>query len=238
MEKNLFKTITAVVLLVALLSSCSKTVDTKQVYADSYINAIYNRAGVPVYSIMHTAYSFSKLSSVSVKGTLSPAQTLTDPTGLGLSFYTTVDTTKYSTVLPSADTFTYSALYSSGEAVTMSDAVPSNSLQPVQLLVAAKTPAAAPTDISLTWNANPNAQAYKVRIFNMDPAAPASIIYESDFLTPKDAVTPLSIQYPLNNFVQYSLVYIRFEVSSFIFQKDQSTFNAVSVATTKNIVGL
>ena len=234
MEKNLFKVIASVVLFVTLLSSCNKSTDTKQVYADSYINAIYNRAGVPVYSIMHTAYSFSKLSSVSVKGTLSPAQTLTDPTGLGLSFYTAVDTTKYSTVLPSPDTFTYSALYSSGETATLTDAVPSNTLPPVQQLVATATS----TDISLTWNANANAQAYKVRIFNMDPTAPASIIYESDFLTPKDAVTGLSIPYSRSNFIQYSLTYIRFEVSSFIFQKDQNTFDAVSVATTKNIVGL
>jgi len=233
MEKILFKISALLLVGMLLFSSCSKSVTDNKVYVDSYINAIYNRAGVPVFSMMHTAYSFTKLTSVTVQGSGSPV-TLIDPTGLGLSFYSNpADTASYTTTVPSPASFVYNIVYGTGTPATFADAVPANTLLPVQQLLASKTA----TDISLTWKALSNAQAYKVRIFDVEPSS-TTIIYESDFMTPKDATSDLSIQYSLTNFTLYSLTNIRFEVSAFIFEQDQTTFDAVSVATTKTIAGM
>jgi len=229
MKKQLVNIFAVSIFFVAVLSSCTKSVDNKQVYVDSYINSIYSRTGVPIYAVIHTAYSYNKLSSVSVTGTGGAAVPLNDPAKLGLSFYTDpTDTTLYKPAVPAPDNYTYNVLYPSGAAAVYMDATVASALLPAQQLTATKSN----TDIVLTWKAVANTNAYKVRVFNFDGTS-TTLIYESDFLTPKDATSDLSFPFPLSNFTNYSLNSLSFEVSAFLFEQDQTTFNAVSVTTTK-----
>lgn len=228
MEKYSFKIFTVVISLV-VLSSCSKTVVDKSVYVDSYIHSIYNRAGVPVYSVTHTAYSFTKLSSVTVTGAVSGTTIpLTDFSSTGYSFYTPVDSTKYTTTIPSPESYTFKATYDNGEIATMVDATVAKYLLPAQQVNAVKDA----TYITLSWKPVTGVEAYKIRVLSE-----STLIYESDFLTPKDATSDLSVPFTLTSLSQYLSTNLFFEVSAFIFEQDQDTFHAVSAATIKKNFG-
>jgi len=224
MEKYSFKIFTAVISLV-VLSSCSKTVVDKSVYVDSYIHSIYNRARVPVYSVMHTAYSFTKLSSVTVTGGVSgTAIPLTDFSN-GYSFYIPVgDSTSYTLTVPSPESYTFKATYDNGEIATMVDATVAKYLMPAQQVNAVKDA----TNITLSWKPVTGVEAYKIRVLSE-----STLIYESDFLTPTDATSDLSVPFTLTSLSQYLSTNLSFEVSAFIFEQDQATFHAVSAATFK-----
>lgn len=81
--KNSFKIFTVVAVLVAILSSCTKTEVDKTVYIDSYVHSFLNKAGTTVYSVVHSAYSFTKLSSVTVTGSATAVKSLKDMAGDG-----------------------------------------------------------------------------------------------------------------------------------------------------------
>ncbi|MCL6101636.1 MAG: hypothetical protein M1292_03995, partial [Bacteroidetes bacterium] len=76
MEKFSLKIFPVAILLIVGLSSCKKSEVNKEVYIDSYVHSIFDRTGVPVYNVMHTAYSFTKLSAVSVTGSSGTTITL------------------------------------------------------------------------------------------------------------------------------------------------------------------
>jgi hypothetical protein len=234
MEKQSIKFFTLVVLMVALLSSCTKTTVNNEVYVDSYITSIFDRTGVPVYTLMHTAYSYTKIASISVSGggVTTPLLKYGDT---GLSFYNPTDTVAYTKTVPAAASYTYNVTYDSGESTTKTDATSGKSLMPAQGLSAVKSS----TDIVLSWKAVANVEAYKVRIFSQDATTKAYVmIYESDFLTPKDATSDLSMPFSLVSFSPYLNSNISFEVSSFIFEANQNTYEAVSAATIYKYFGV
>ena len=227
MEKYSFKSFMVVISLV-VLSSCSKTVVDKSVYVDSYIHSIYNRDGVPVYSVMHTAYSFTKLSSVTVTGGVSGTTIPLTDFSNGYSFYTPVDSTKYATTVPSPESFTFKATYDNGEIATKVDAIVAQYLMPAQQVNAVKDA----TYITLSWKPVTSVEAYKVRIFSE-----STLIDESDFFTPQNATSDLSVPFTLTSLSQYLSTNLSFEVSAFIFEQGQDTFHAVSAATIKKNFG-
>lgn len=232
MENRSLKIFAAVFVMGSILVSCNKIVVDKQVYVDSYIHSIYNRAGVPVYSVLHSAFCYSALSNVSVKGTTVSATTLTRGVVDGYSFFTQIDSTTYKLTVPAADTYTYSATYEAGDAFTTTDLTKGTSLLPAKGLTASKTT----TDIVLTWKPVANVEAYKVRIFSDEgDATSRTMIYESDFLVPLNTTSDLTIPYSLVNLGSYlNSSYLSFEVSSFIFEQGQDTYEAVSSATFRN----
>lgn len=223
-------------LFILLLNGCTKIEVDKEVYVDSYINSIYNRAGIPVYSVMHTAYSFVKLDGVSVKGTNTSVIQLSDYSGLGFSYYTPVgDSTGYKTTIPSPETFSYEASYNSGEKAVRVNATVAKSLLPPKELKAEKTT----SEVVLSWKAVENTEAYKVRIFSQDAnTLVKNLIYESDYLIPKDATSDLSLPFSLVNLSQYLSTNLIFDVSAFIFEENQETFHAVSCATVVKYFGV
>lgn len=234
MENRSLKIFMVIIALGSLLTSCNKVVVDKKVYVDSYIHAIYNRAGVPVYNVLHSTFCYSALSGVSVKGTAGTAISLTRGVSDGFSFFTKIDSTAYKLAVPAADTYTYSATYESGDATTATDLTSGASLLPAKGLTATKTT----TDIVLTWKAVTNAEAYKIRIFYDDGDISAkAMIYESDFLVPTNSSSDLTIPFSLTNLGQYLNSNISFEVSSFIFEQGQDTYEAVSSATYRNKFG-
>ena len=213
MKSHSTKIFMAAVVLVTVLSSCNKTEENKEVYIDSYVNSIFNRAGVPVYAVMHTAYSFTKLTSVTVTGASGVPVKLTDSSSGGYSFYTPVaDSSSYTTTVPAAESFTYNTIYDSGETIAKVDAIVAKSLIPPQQLSAVKNT----TDIVLSWKPVPNVESYKVRIYSEDSGSTTtkSLIYDSDFLTPKDATSDLSIPFSLTSLSQYLSTNVYFEVSA------------------------
>ncbi|MEI7422370.1 MAG: hypothetical protein WCK18_09755 [Prolixibacteraceae bacterium] len=231
MENRLLRIFTVVVALGSLLTSCTKVTVDKKVYVDSYIHSIYNRSGQPVFSVLHSAFCYAALSGVSVKGSTGSATTLAKGTVDGFSFYTQIDSTNYKTTPPFPDTYTYTATYEAGDVFTGTELTSGAYLLPAVGLNATKTT----TDIVLAWKPVSNAGAYKVRIFYDDGSATArTMIYESDFLVPLSATADLSIPYSLTNLSQYLNSYISFEVSAFIFQQGQDTYEAVSSATCRN----
>ncbi len=241
MGKHFLRIFVIVFGLAILFSSCTKTVEDKSVYVDSYIHSIYNRAGVPVYNVMHTAYSFSKLSSVTVSGATGSATTLNSVGLSGYSFvslhipFTTEDSLAYKTTVPAPGTYTYKATYENGDAVSLVNATVDKSLPPVSQLAATKTT----TDIVLAWKPVTAVEAYKVRIYSEDIDTKLStLIYESDFLAPKDATSDLSIPFSLISFSQYLSTNLYFEVSAFIFEANSDFYHASSAATIKKYFGI
>lgn len=234
MKKSSLIIFTVVILVAINLSSCKKTVVNKEVYVDSYIHSIYNRAGVPVYDVTHTAYSFAKLSSVSVTGSSGTTITL-DNYANGFSFYNPVgDSTAYKPVPPAPESFTYNITYDNGETAAKVDATVAKYLLPAQQVKAEKKT----TDIVLTWMPVANAEAYKVRIFSHDTnASTKTVVFESDFFVPKDATVNPSIPFSLVNLSQYLTTDLSFEVSAFIFEQNKDTYQAVSEATFKGYFG-
>jgi len=233
--KNSFKIFTVVALLGAFLSSCTKTEVDKTVYIDSYVHSFLNKAGTPVYSVVHSAYSFTKLSSVTVTGTATTVVALTDMSvsGEGFSFYLQPDSASYKPAVPADESFTYNVTYSDGTTGTKIDAV-SKSLVPAQQVSATK----GSTDITLTWKPVANSEAYKVRVFSTDLTSNVkTLIYESNFLVPKDAATDLSIPFSLISISSFLSTNLTFEVSAFIFEQGQDTYEAVSVANTTKYFG-
>lgn len=236
--KNSFKIFTVVAVLGAILSSCTKTEVDKTVYIDSYVHSILNKAGTPVYSIVHSAYSFTKLNSVTVTGTATAEKPLYDLAGDGFSFYSQPqaqpDSASYMPAVPAAESFTYNVTYNDGTTDVKTDAV-SKSLVPPQQVTATK----GSTDITLTWKPVVNTEAYKVRIFSTDLTSQVkTLIFESSFLVPKDATTDLSIPFSLISISSYLSMNLTFEVSAFIFETGQNTFEAVSVANTTKYFGV
>ncbi len=241
MRNKIIKFVVLGTVLVLTLSACNKTVVDKEVYIDSYINSIFNTTDTveskrtPVYAVMHTAYSYSKLTSINVVGSLGKTIQLNNFSGTGFSFFTPVDSATYKPAVPPAETYTYNVLYDTGETVTKVDATVAKALMPARKLMATKTS----TDIVLSWKAVANAEAYKIRILSQDGTTLENkLIYESDFLTPKDATSDLSIPFSLVSFSQYLNNNITFEVSAFAFELNQDTFHAVSATTIKRYFGI
>jgi hypothetical protein len=233
MERRYSLFFAIVVVLFTLLSSCSKTVVDKDVFVDSYIHSIFSRKGVPLYAVMHTAYSFTKISGISVSGA-SGKILLNNYSGDGFSFFSSPDTASYTTTIPAPDSYTYNVTYSSGESVSKVDATVAKSVVPVPQLNAVKNT----TDIVLSWKPVAGTEAYKVRIFSEDATNKTNtLIFESDFLVPKDATSDLSIPFSLVSFSQYLSTNVSFEVSAFIFELNQDTYNAVSATRVKKYFG-
>ncbi|MCX6219368.1 MAG: hypothetical protein NTZ69_00060 [Bacteroidia bacterium] len=231
--KNSLKIFTVVAVLRAILSSCTKTEVDKTVYIDSYVHSFMNKAGIPVYSVVHSAYSFTKLNSVTVTGTATAVKPLTDMAGDGFSFYSQPDSASYMPAIPAAESFTYNVIYNDGTTAVKIDAV-SKSLVPAQQVIATKNS----TDITLTWKPVANVEAYKVRVFSTDLTSNVkTLVYESGFLVPKDATTDLSIPFSLISISSYLSTNLTFEVSSFIFEQGKDTYEAVSVANITKYFG-
>jgi hypothetical protein len=235
MKNRSFKIFAVAVLLVSVMSSCKKTVVDEQIYVDSYVHSIFDKNGVPVYNVIHSAYSFTKLASVSVTGGSGPITLPPNSNNDGYSFFTKIDSAVYKTTVPAATTYTYNGTYNNGNTITRVDATSGKSLEPAKQLNAVKTV----TDIVLSWKPVANVEAYKIRIFSEDRTSNVtSLIYESNFLVPNDATTDLSVPFSLISFSQYLDSNISFEVSSFIFETNQDTFEAVSVTTFKKYFGI
>jgi hypothetical protein len=231
MRNHSSKIFTVALFALTVLSSCNKTEVTQDVYVDSYIHSFPSKTGTPVYAIMHTAYSFSKISSVNVKGTISPQSQLIDFSGDGLSFYNKPDSASYKQAIPSGETITYNVVYDNGNTAAKTDIISSLSVAPVQQMVTEKTA----TDIKLSWKAATNAEAYKVRLFSEDASTKEKkMIYETNFLVPKDNSTDLSIAISLISLSPYLSTNLTFEVSAFIFETGQDTYQSISAV---NITG-
>lgn len=239
MRKYISRIVLIGVVVAGMLVSCSKTVENTDVYVDSYIHAIFNKNGVPVYRVMHTAYSFTKLLSVSVTGSGGKTVQLTNYANNGYSFYLPLtnaqDSAAYTTTVPTPESFTYNVSYEGGTTAAKTNATIDKSLLPAQQLAAAKTT----TDIVLSWKPVVNVEAYKVRIFSEDLGTKVNtLIYESDYLVPVNPTSDLTMPFSLVSFSQFLSTNLSFEVSSFIFESKQDTYNAVSAATIKKYFGI
>jgi hypothetical protein len=239
MKKYISRIVLIGVVVAGMLVSCSKTAENTDVYVDSYINAIFDKNGVPVYRVMHTAYSFTKLLSVSVTGSGGKTVQLTNYANNGYSFYLPLanaqDSATYTTAVPAPESFTYNVSYEDGTTAVKTNATIDKSLLPAQQLTAVKTV----TDIVLSWKPVVNVEAYKVRIFSEDlDTKVTTLLYESDYLVPVNATSDLTIPFSLVSFSQYLSTNLSFEVSSFIFESKQDTYHAVSAATVKKYFGI
>ncbi|MEI6275155.1 MAG: hypothetical protein WCP08_04150 [Prolixibacteraceae bacterium] len=241
MGKGSFRYFAAAIVLFSVLASCNKSVEVStEVFTDSYIHSVFNTKDTveskryPVYSVMHSAFSYSKLGSVKVSGSSGSMVTLKDFGGTGFSFYTPVDTSIYKSTVPAAENFIYNVVYSSGEAKAQTETILAKSLAPARNLNAVKTS----TDIQVTWKPVTNAEAYKIRVQSENLTTKAlTLIYESDFLVPLDLTASLSLSFPIVNFLQILDTNLYFEISAFVFQQNHETYQAVSETTIKRYYG-
>lgn len=226
MEKHPYRNLIVAFMMALVLASCSKTIVDSEAYADSYIYCFNNKAGVPVYGVIHSVYSFKKLGSVSVTG--GAGNVLLDNfNGDGFSFYSKVDSAAFLPSVPAPATYTYNLNYSSGETATRTDATTTSSLLPAQQINAVMNL----SSIVLTWKAVAGVEAYKVSVYSEDQSATGkNLVFESDFLVPQDAVSDLSLPFSLVSISSYLTTKLTFQVSSFMFDGNTDKFKAVSSA--------
>lgn len=232
--KKISLQIFAAVILTGIVVSCSKVPSDDNVYVDSYIHSVLSDSDVPVYAMMHTAYSFKPLSGVVVSGPSVNIQP-TNPSGDGFAFFSVIPPASYSSTIPVPGSYSYSSTYQTGELVTKTDATVAKSLEPPMELDVTK----GATDIAITWKAVANAEAYKVRIFIDNPTTlEKNLVFDSNFQLPKDALSDLSYLISVVEFRPYLTNNMTFEVSAFIFQETRNSFHAVSSASVTRFFGI
>jgi hypothetical protein len=235
MEKFSYRILATFTVSFVLLFSCTKDQVDENVYADSYVHSIFNSSGVPVYAVMHTAYSFQPLTSVSVSGGSAGSVQLPNPSSDTFAFYSVYPASSYKTTVPSPANYTYDVTYETGETIKKADEIVAQSLQPARQLDAVKTS----TDIVVSWKAVTNVEAYKLRIYSKDPTtSEKKLIYDSNFMIPKDATSDLSFSISVISLSQYLTTELTFEVTSFIFQEKWDTYHAVSTASIVRFFGI
>src|SRR5665647_1751220 len=102
------------------LSGCQKAKVTNQASADVFIKAIKNTQGTPVFTVMHSVFSFNTITSVSVTSPDGTNKELTNLGNSGNSFYNIPVDADYLQTLPSSaiGSYTYLVKFNDGEEIT------------------------------------------------------------------------------------------------------------------------
>jgi len=157
------------------LSGCQKAKVTNQASADVFIKAIKNTQGTPVFTVIHSVFSFNTITSVSVTSPDGTKKELTNPGNSGNSFYNIPVDTDYLQALSSSVTgsYTYLVKFNDGEEITYTNSLSNLNIQPANITSLAKS--ANGDSVYVKWDAIPNVNFYQVEI-----TKGATQIYYSD----------------------------------------------------------
>ncbi|HZK97668.1 MAG TPA: hypothetical protein VFC67_25925 [Prolixibacteraceae bacterium] len=166
------------------LSGCEKAKVTNQASADVFIKAIKNTEGIPVYTVVHSVFSFNTITSVSVTSPDGTKKELTNPGNSGNSFYNIPVDADYLQTLPSSaiGSYTYLVKFNDGEEITYTNSLSNLTIQPAN--ITSLTKSANGDSVYVSWDAIPNVNFYQVEITK----GTAQIYYSDKFY---DGSSPL-----------------------------------------------
>ncbi len=152
------------------LTGCEKSTVVSQATADAFIKSIKdpNNPGQPIYTVIHSVFSYNPISSVSVASPGGQTIQLRDYDKLGNSFYNMPTLSSYSQIVPALGTYTYTVTFKDNEVLTYTNSISSNILPPPTILGLNAVPVASATkdSVYISWAAISNAQAYQIKILN------------------------------------------------------------------------
>ncbi len=162
------------VLLIALSSSCNKESDDFSVIGDAVVIAKTSGSST-VYAMAYYAYASSPLKTVSVQSMLDPSNQveLASNGVYTTNFIKDPDDADFSTIKPSSDTFTFSAVFENGNTYQTTDVVSSDVLAPPTIEKCTYNTEKAYAEFS--WTALTNADSYVITIYDTD----GSVIFRS-----------------------------------------------------------
>jgi len=160
-----FFKIIILVLFVAFSASCSKNSDDSTVVGDAIVVAKKSGANT-VYAMAYYAYAYSPLKSVIVESMVDPSnQAALVSNGLYTSNFIKEPTdADFSTTKPSADTFTFSAVFETGSTYKTEDAITADILAPATIEKC--TYNSTKSYAELSWTAVTNADSYGITVFD------------------------------------------------------------------------
>ncbi len=162
------------VLLIALSSSCNKESGDFSVTGDAVVIA-KTSGNSTVYAMAYYAYASSPLKTVSVQSMLDPSNQveLASNGGYKTIFIREPDNADFSTIKPSSDTFTFSAIFENGNTYQTTDVVSSSVLAPPTIENCTYNTEKAYAEFS--WTALANADSYVISVYNDE----GSVVFRS-----------------------------------------------------------
>lgn len=151
-----------VALIVLGLSGCEKAKVTNQASADAFVKAIKNAQGTTVYAVVHSVFSYNKMTSVKVTAPDGTSIQLTDPEQTGMSYYNVPVDADYSATQPVAGNYTYSVTFNDGEVIAYSNSLTSSVLAPANITLLTKS--ANGDSVYIAWDAIANVGAYQLTV--------------------------------------------------------------------------
>jgi hypothetical protein len=153
------------ILLTAVSSSCNKNSGDSSVVGDAIVVAKKSGANT-VYAMAHYAYAYSPLKSVGVQSMLDPTNKVElSPNGLyTTNFLKEPANTDFTTTKPSADTFTFKAVFESGNTYETEDIITSDILTPAT--IEKSTYNSEKSYAEIAWTALTNADSYVITLFD------------------------------------------------------------------------
>lgn len=156
---------TIILILLVAFSSCSKDNQDSSVVGDAIVVAKKSGANT-VYAMAYYAYAYSPLKSVVVKSMLDPSnQVALVPNGVyTTNFIKEPTNADFSTTKPSANTFTFSAVFESGTTYETEDAITTDILAPATIEKCTYNSTKAYAELS--WTALTNADSYVISVID------------------------------------------------------------------------
>lgn len=166
------------ILFIAFSSSCNKNDGDSTVVGDAIVVAKKSGANT-VYAIAYYAYAYSPLKSVTVQSMLDPLNkvTLSSNGAYTTNFLREPEELDYSTTKPLADTFTFDAVFESGNIYKTEDVISSVILDPPTIEKCAYNTTNSYAEFS--WSALTNADSYMISILDSE----GTIVFRSSELS-------------------------------------------------------
>jgi hypothetical protein len=204
------------------LSGCEKAKVTNEAAADVFVKSIVNAQGATVYAVIHSVFSYTGISSVSVTGPDGTTTQLTDLEGSGDSFYNNPVEADYLSAQPTASvgSYTYLVIFKDGEEKTYTNSLSTATLLPAIITSLVKSTDGSTVDIS--WDAITNVHAYQLKIMKGTTQVNSTPLFTS----------PLKLSVPITSFNQSGPGTYTFEVTGFLFETTAYDYlQAISVST-------
>jgi hypothetical protein len=166
------------ILSIAFLSSCNKNDGDSTVVGDAIVVA--KKSGVnTVYAVAYYAYAYSPLKSVTVQSMLDPSieVALSSNGTYTTNFLREPEEADFTTTKPSADTYTFSAVFESGNTYETQDVISSIILAPPTIEKCSYNTTKSYAELS--WSALTNADSYMISILDSSGA----IVFRSSELS-------------------------------------------------------
>jgi hypothetical protein len=191
------------------LSACQQTTVVDVATTDAFIKTIINQ-GDTLFGLAHSAFSYNRMSSVSVKTPAGDSIPLTGIADGGLSIYKdpSVALGEYSKVLPIAGLYTYDVTFKDKTQRVLSNTLGADFLAPAVIDSLVKSGDG--QSVILKWSAVPGAQLYQIRVTKGNTEVIPATLYSP--------AEELAVQFPITSFSRYSPGTFTIELDALLYE--------------------